>query len=193
MDDGQKERAEELRRLYWDSTLSVREIRDRMDLTSNALYELLEPQPAGAACHVCGGEVGYRNRTTRTNRDGVCLRCGEAAKVPESKASGERPAAGKKSAKKDPGAAPDRKSADEKAGAAAGKKSAKKDPGAGTGKKSPGEDSGGGSDPDWVADAVDDALASTERAFRDVAIVAVGLVAALAVGVVGIFGRRRRG
>jgi hypothetical protein len=167
MDDGQKERAEELRRLYWDSTLSVREIRDRMDLTSNALYELLEPQPAGAACHVCGGEVGYRNRTTRTNRDGVCLRCGEAAKVPESKVSGERPAAGKKSAKKDPGA--------------------------GTGKKSPGEDSGGGSDPDWVADAVDDALASTERAFRDVAIVAVGLVAALAVGVVGIFGRRRRG
>ncbi len=48
-------------------------------------------------------------------------------------------------------------------------------------------------DPDWVADAVDDALASTEKVFREVVVVAAGLVAVLAVGVVGFISRQRRG
>lgn len=55
------------------------------------------------------------------------------------------------------------------------------------------EEDGRPSDPDWVADAVDDALASTEKVFREVVVVAAGLVAVLAVGVVGFISRQRRG
>ncbi|HSM35460.1 MAG TPA: hypothetical protein VK837_03600 [Longimicrobiales bacterium] len=156
MEAGSKELAEELRRLYWESTLSVRKIRDRLDLTSNALYELLEPFPADTACPVCGGAVGYRNRTTRTNHLGTCLTCGETVRVAEADAAEPTDAAGKEGDTADKGS---RERVDH----------------------------------DWVADAVDDALASTERVVRDVAVAAVGLVAVLAVGVVGFFGWRRRG
>ncbi len=148
MDEGRKELAAELYRLYWDSDRSVRQIREELDITSAALYELLEPLPVDAACQVCGGAVGFKNRTARTNREGICLRCGEVVRVPAEKAA----AAGDGAATGD-GAAPE-------------------------------------SEPDWVSDAVDDALESTERAVRDVLFVAVGLVAVLAVGVVGLLRRR---
>jgi hypothetical protein len=180
MEGGSRELAEELRKLYWESTLSVRKIRDRLDLTSNALYELLEPLPAGTACPVCGGAVGYRNRTTRSNHLGTCLTCGETVRVAEAGGAestgtadaGPAEAAGARDAAR---AAGERGDAGDDAADAAG--SGSRDRG----------------DADWVADAVDDALASTERVVRDVAVAAVGLVAVLAVGVVGFFGWRRRG
>lgn len=175
MEAGSKELAEELRRLYWESTLSVRKIRDRLDLTSNALYELLEPFPADTACPVCGGDVGYRNRTTRTNHLGTCLTCGESVRVAETGAAEPADA---------PDAGPARAAGAGDAADAANAADASGSAGAGSGERA---------DPDWVADAVDDALASTERVVRDVAVAAVGLVAVLAVGVVGFFGWRRRG
>ena len=160
MDEGQKEMTAELHRLYWDSDRSVRQIREELDITSAALYELLEPLPVDAACHVCGGAVGFKNRTARTNREGVCLRCGEVVRVPGEEAEGK--------ARREPGAEAEGKA----------RREAREEP------------EGTKSDPDWVSDAVDDALESTESAVRDVLFVAVGLVAVLAVGVVGLLRRR---
>lgn len=165
MDEGQKELTAELYRLYWDSDRSVRQIREELDITSAALYELLEPLPVDDACHVCGGAVGFKNRTARTNREGICLRCGEVMRVPAEKAAAAESAADVE----DGAAAEDGGAAEDGAGADGG----------------PPE-----SEPDWVSDAVDDALESTERAVRDVLFVAVGLVAVLAVGVVGLLRRR---
>lgn len=166
MDEGRKELTAELYRLYWDSDRSVRQIREELDITSAALYELLEPLPVDAACQVCGGAVGFKNRTARTNREGICLRCGEVMRVPAEKAA---------AAEAEDGAATEDAVTED--GAAA-------EDGAGADGAPP------ESEPDWVSDAVDDALESTERAVRDVLFVAVGLVAVLAVGVVGLLRRR---
>ena len=194
MDEGRKELTAELHRLYWDSDRSVRQIREELDITSAALYELLEPLPVDAACHVCGGAVGFKNRTTRTNREGVCLRCGEVVRVPGEEAAGRaRHKAGLEAEGKTRGEAGEeakgqarREAEDAKDDAAARRARA-----AGSGDASARADGAPPkSDPDWVSDAVDDALESTESAVRDVLFVAVGLVAVLAVGVVGLLRRR---
>lgn len=182
MDEGQKERTAELYRLYWDSDRSVRQIREELDITSAALYELLEPLPVDAPCHVCGGAVGFKNRTARTNREGICLRCGEVMRVPgeeaEERTSGTAGEGAKGHARREARDAKDESAPRRARAADSGDASARAD-------GAPPQ-----SDPDWVSDAVDDALESTERAVRDVLFVAVGLVAVLAVGVVGLLRRR---
>ena len=136
--------AEEIRRLYWESDLSVKKITERLDITSATLYDALEPAPAGARCTACGGAMTYRNRTARVNGDMTCAGCGRERR--EDGSERPRPGTGDKNA-----------------------------------------------DPDWVSDAVEDALESTEKVFRDVLLVTVGIVAVLAVGVVGLLSRQRRG
>lgn len=138
--------AEEIRRLYWESDLSVKKITERLDITSATLYDALEPAPAGARCTACGGAMTYRNRTARVNGDMTCAGCGR-----------ER-----------------REDGSERTTSRAG-------------------DASDAADPDWVSDAVEDALESTEKVFRDVLLVTVGIVAVLAVGVVGLLSRQRRG
>ncbi|MEN8376848.1 MAG: hypothetical protein ABFS34_15575 [Gemmatimonadota bacterium] len=55
-----------------------------------------------------------------------------------------------------------------------------------------GEERAGPEEGDWVADAVDDALAGTEKIVREVLLVSVGIVALVAVAVVGFLGHKRR-
>jgi len=206
MEEGQKELTAELYRLYWDSDRSVRQIREELDITSAALYQLLDPLPVDAACHVCGGTVGLKNRTARTNREGVCLRCGEVVRLPGEEAEGkarregeaeskgqarrEAEAESKGQARREAGAE-SKGQARREAGDAKDDAAARRGQAAGSDNASARADGAPPkSDPDWVSGAVDDALESTERAVRDVLFVAVGLVAVLAVGVVGLLRRR---
>lgn len=65
-----------LNRLYWESDASVGEIADRLDISRRALYEGIEPLPAGTPCPDCGTELGFRNRTSAENREAECAGCG---------------------------------------------------------------------------------------------------------------------
>jgi hypothetical protein len=65
-----------LNRLYWESDASVGEIADRLEISRRALYDGIEPRPAGAPCPDCGGELGFRNRTAAQNREATCADCG---------------------------------------------------------------------------------------------------------------------
>ena len=68
--------ARELNRLYWESDLSVSEIADRLDISRRALYDGIEPLPAGRPCPECGEELVFRNRTAAENREAECPECG---------------------------------------------------------------------------------------------------------------------
>lgn len=74
MDD--RETREELNRLYWESDESVAEIADRLDISRRALYDGIEPRPAGAPCPQCGAALGFRNRTAAESREAECESCG---------------------------------------------------------------------------------------------------------------------
>ncbi|MFW5947850.1 MAG: hypothetical protein ACOCUW_05100 [Gemmatimonadota bacterium] len=66
----------ELNRLYWESDASVSEIGDRLDISRRALYDGIEPRPAGVPCPECGAGLVYRNRTARDGREAECPECG---------------------------------------------------------------------------------------------------------------------
>lgn len=66
----------ELNRLYWETDASVSEIADRLDISRRALYEGIDPHPAGEPCPECGADLGYRNRTALENREAECPACG---------------------------------------------------------------------------------------------------------------------
>jgi hypothetical protein len=68
--------AAEANRLYWDSDTPIAEIADRLDLSRRALYDAVEPQPAGAPCIRCGGEMQYANRSARRAGYATCAECG---------------------------------------------------------------------------------------------------------------------
>ncbi|HUG02501.1 MAG TPA: hypothetical protein VML95_11590 [Longimicrobiales bacterium] len=163
-DQAERALAGELNRLYWDGGMSVRQVCEALDITTATLYRLLEPLPSGGRCAACEGALGFRNRTARDGGEATCASCGATAAADADAAKGADAAEGANAAKV--------------ADAAEGADSA---------------GSGGRADPDWVADAVDDALASTEKVFREVVVVAVGVVAVLALGVVGFITRQRRG
>ncbi len=171
MDDQERELAKEVGRQYWGTTKSVREVCESLDVTSATLYRLLQPLATGEACAACGGALGFKNRTARDAGEATCAECGAVEWVRRAHAG----TGAAKGAEGKPGGA---KGAGDRAGGAPGDA----DAAAGNGRPS---------DPDWVSDAVDDALASTEKVFREVVVVAAGLVAVLAVGVVGFLSRRR--
>jgi DNA-directed RNA polymerase subunit RPC12/RpoP len=66
----------ELNRLYWESSASVSQIADRLDISRRALYDGIQPQPAGRRCPECGAPLVYRNRTALESREAECPDCG---------------------------------------------------------------------------------------------------------------------
>jgi hypothetical protein len=71
----------ELNRLYWETDASVADIGDRLDISRRALYEGIEPRPAGVPCSECGSPLVYRNRTALDNREAECLDCGHGEEL----------------------------------------------------------------------------------------------------------------
>ena len=71
----------ELNRLYWESDASVSEIADRLDISRRAIYEGIEPRPAGQSCPECGAPLGFRNRTALENREAECPQCGYETEI----------------------------------------------------------------------------------------------------------------
>ncbi len=63
--------------LYWESAASVADIADRLGISRRALYDMIEPRPAGARCPACGGELQFRNRTAAERLQPECAECGE--------------------------------------------------------------------------------------------------------------------
>lgn len=81
----------ELNRLYWETDASVSDIADRLDISRRALYNGIEPRPAGQPCPECGAPLGFRNRTALENREAECPECGFETELPDDgPAAGER-------------------------------------------------------------------------------------------------------
>ena len=66
------ERANEL---YWESDRSVNQIADDLELSKGALYGIIDPQPSGLGCPLCGDEVAYSNRTAKEREMLDCPTC----------------------------------------------------------------------------------------------------------------------
>lgn len=71
--------ARKLNRLYWESDASVADIADRLDISRRALYDGIEPRPAGRPCPECGAPLGFRNRTALHDGKAECAECGFTA------------------------------------------------------------------------------------------------------------------
>lgn len=70
----------EINRLYWHTDASVADIADEVGVSRRALYDAIEPRPAGADCPECGEPLGFRNRTALEQGEAECAACGfEAA------------------------------------------------------------------------------------------------------------------
>jgi len=78
--------AAEANRLYWETDESVASIAVNLELSRRALYDAVQPQPAGRSCEQCGSELVYENRSGRNADNAVCQQCeGTAvAPIPES-------------------------------------------------------------------------------------------------------------
>lgn len=85
-----QETREQLNRLYWESDASVSEIADRLDISRRALYDGIEPRPAGAPCPECGAPLGFRNRTSAESGEAECAKCGAVVEM-EAAAGGQEP------------------------------------------------------------------------------------------------------
>ena len=71
----------EINRLYWGSDASVADIADRLGVSRRALYDGIEPRPAGAPCGECGSPLEFRNRTAAERGEGTCPACGGEERV----------------------------------------------------------------------------------------------------------------
>lgn len=69
------EAIERANRLYWGSTRSVNQIAEELELSKGALYGIIEPEPSGQGCPLCGDEVVYSNRTARQRERLDCPTC----------------------------------------------------------------------------------------------------------------------
>lgn len=85
----------ELNRLYWESDASVSEIADRLDISRRALYDGIEPHPAGQPCPECGAPLGFRNRTALENREAACPECGHETQLGEAEEGALPPGSGR--------------------------------------------------------------------------------------------------
>lgn len=104
MDDQQTR--EELNRRYWESDASVSEIADELDISRRALYDGIEPLSAGVPCPVCGGTLGFRNRTAAENQEAECPECGREMPLEEARgAAGAQPDRGRRRTPRTPDAA----------------------------------------------------------------------------------------
>jgi predicted RNA-binding Zn-ribbon protein involved in translation (DUF1610 family) len=62
--------------MYWESSASVNQIAERMDLSKGSLYSMIRPLPAEVPCPGCGSEMAYPNRTALEKGFLVCSECG---------------------------------------------------------------------------------------------------------------------
>lgn len=85
-----EETRREINRLYWESDESVSDIGDRLDISRRALYDGIDPLPAGAPCPECGAGLGFRNRTSAENREAECAECGREVRL-DPEADGPEP------------------------------------------------------------------------------------------------------
>lgn len=76
-----QETREQLNRLYWESDASVADIADQLDISRRALYDGIEPRPAGVPCPECGAALGFRNRTSAENGEAECSECGSVVEL----------------------------------------------------------------------------------------------------------------
>ncbi len=72
---GQAELAKIVNRLYWNSSESVNQIVDSLDLSKGALYGLIEPAATEGTCADCGSRLSFANRTARDRGLAECLDC----------------------------------------------------------------------------------------------------------------------
>lgn len=61
--------------LYWGSKRSVNQIAEDMDLSKGALYGMIQAQPTGLGCPLCGAEVVFANRTAKDRGRLDCHTC----------------------------------------------------------------------------------------------------------------------
>lgn len=61
--------------LYWETDASVAEIADQLTISRRALYDAIEPRPAGVTCTQCEAGLVFRNRTAAERRRAECLEC----------------------------------------------------------------------------------------------------------------------
>ena len=80
--------AGELNRLYWGTDASVAEIAERLEISRRALYDGIEPRPAGATCPACGDALVFRNRMAADRREASCETCGREEALPSDAAAG---------------------------------------------------------------------------------------------------------
>ena len=73
--------APELNRLYWETDDSVAEISNQLGVSRRALYDQVEPLPAGLQCASCGAELYFNNRSARAAGVARCLMCGSELEV----------------------------------------------------------------------------------------------------------------
>ena len=80
--------AAEVNRRYWESDSSVSEIAAEVGVSRRALYSALQPEPAGASCTDCGGELVFVNRSARTSGLAQCSVCAAEQSVDTNEAVG---------------------------------------------------------------------------------------------------------
>lgn len=60
---------------YWESSRSVNQIAEDLDVSKGALYEMIRPLPSGLGCPLCGSEVVFSNRTAKERSRLSCPTC----------------------------------------------------------------------------------------------------------------------
>jgi len=73
--DVTSEVVEHANELYWRSDRSVNRIAEELDLSKGALYGIIEGEPTGLGCPLCGEEVLYMNRTAKVRGQLDCPTC----------------------------------------------------------------------------------------------------------------------
>ncbi|HEV2149627.1 MAG TPA: hypothetical protein VGR37_19660 [Longimicrobiaceae bacterium] len=76
-------RQERVNHLYWNSAETVEGISEQLGVSRGSLYAAVQPEPAGAECPDCAGELAFPNRTSRTAGRAVCLRCDRTVALEE--------------------------------------------------------------------------------------------------------------
>jgi hypothetical protein len=67
--------------MYWESEASVADVAARFDLSRRALYDAIEPYPAGLDCVECGTALVFENRLARSRHTASCPACGSISDI----------------------------------------------------------------------------------------------------------------
>jgi hypothetical protein len=79
----------EANRLYWETDTPVADIAERLDISRRALYDAIEPRPAGTACPDCGAPLVLRNRTAAERGEAECPECDATVSLEAARTGGE--------------------------------------------------------------------------------------------------------